>query len=437
MMKNNFYFIGIKGTGMAALALILHKLGNSVTGCDLSKHFFTEEPLIENNIKIESFEDASIPSNSIIIIGNAFLEDFPLVVKARSNKTNTCYRYHEYLGVFMNDYHSICVAGSHGKTTTTGMLSSMMSAYDTTGYLIGDGSGKIESDTKYFCVEADEYRRHFLEYHPKYAIITNIEIDHVDYFKSEEDYQLSYEQFIKQVKEKVLIFGDDEKTRNVKDNDKLIWYGINNNNDLQARNIVESTKDIKFDLYYLNEFKHSFHLNLVGRHLLWNALGVIGIGMLENIPFETIEIGLNSFKGVKRRFVIEEHNENIYVDDYAHHPTEVSITIDAARTRFPDKKIIAIFKPHRVSRVFKFANEFAKALKKADEVYLCDFTSIDDKEEGIDIDISYLKNMIDNSIVVEENEEGAKILASRSPAVFLFMSSKDIYPLAQMVKRYQ
>lgn len=435
MMKNKFYFIGIKGTGMAALALILNKLDHYVSGCDLEKHFFTEDLLVENNIEIQSFENAIIPTDATVIIGNAFLEDFPLVIKARKN--NICYRYHEYLGLFMENYHTICVTGSHGKTTTTGMLSSMMSNFGETGYLIGDGSGKIEKNTKYFCVEADEYRRHFLAYHPNYAIVTNIEIDHVDYFKTEEDYQLAYEEFISQVKEKVLIFGDDKNCRKIKDSDKLIWYGIGDNNDLQAKNIVETTSYMSFDLYYLNEFKYRFNLNLVGRHLLWNALGVIGIGMLENVPFETIEDGLNLFKGVKRRFVIEEHGENVFIDDYAHHPTEVAITIDAARTRYPNKKIVAIFKPHRVSRVYKFAKEFATALKKADEIFLCDFTSIDDKEEGIDIDIYYLKDMIEDSTVIEEDESGANILAKESPAVFLFMSSKDIYPLAEMVKRSQ
>ena len=422
---------------MAALAILLNDLGNEVSGCDLEKHFFTENGLIERNIKIQSFENASIPNDSTVIIGNAFLEDFPLVKQARSNNSVKCYRYHEFVGVFMNDYKSICVAGSHGKTTTTGILSAMMSAYDKTGYLIGDDTGKIEKDTKYFCVEADEFRRHFLQYHPEYAIITNIEIDHVDYFKDEDDYQEAYEQFIKLVKNKILIFGDDEKTSKIKPNSKLIWYGEKDSNDLQARNIIETTTDITFDLYYKNEFKYKFNIPFVGRHLLWNALGVIGIGMLENIPYEIIEEGLNNFKGVKRRFVIEHHLDNIFVDDYAHHPTEVSITIDAARKRFPDKKLIAIFKPHRVSRVFKFAKEFAQALDKADEVYLCDFTSIDDKEEGIDIDINYLKNMIDKAVVLEENDDGAKLLAKQGPAVYLFMSSKDIYPLATLVKRYQ
>ncbi|MBR4444326.1 MAG: UDP-N-acetylmuramate--alanine ligase, partial [Solobacterium sp.] len=143
-----------------------------------------------------------------------------------------------------------------------------------------------------------------------------------------------------------------------------------------------------------------------------------------------------SFHGVKRRFVIEQVGENTFVDDYAHHPTEVGVTIDSARIRFPGRKLVAIFKPHRASRVLYFADQFAAQLSKADKVYLCDFTSIDDKQDGTDIDITYLQKRLPGSVVIPENEEGARILAEEEPAVYLFMSSKDIYGLAELVKRY-
>lgn len=433
-----FYFIGIKGTGMSALACILHDLGNEVAGSDLDKHFFTEEPLRQRNIRIDDFNPDNISDNMTVIIGNAFLEDFPQVVKARNNKTCTCYRYHEYLGEFMEGYNTICVAGSHGKTTTTGMLASMLNNSFPSGYLIGDGSGYVNSDTQYLCVEACEYRRHFLAYRPDYAIITNVEIDHVDYFKSEEDYARAYEEFSENVKKALVIYGDDSNTRNLKIAKEHYWYGLDpNNDDFYALNIKETSINMEFDVYFRQEFIYHFNLPFVGRHLLWNALGVIAIGVLEGLSGEKIEEGLSLFKGVKRRFVIEHHGDNVFVDDYAHHPTEVKITIEAAKKRFPDKKIVAIFKPHRVSRVYYFAKQFADALALADVVYLCDFTSIDDKEEGIDIDISYLQNLIPNSNILPENDEGAKLLAGEGPCCYLFMSSKDIYHLSDLVKRYQ
>ena len=132
---------------------------------------------------------------------------------ALNNPNVTCYRYHVFLGMLMKDYHSICVAGSHGKTTTTTMMSKMLDNVMPTAYLIGDGTGHVTKDSHYFVLEACEYRRHFLAYHPDYAIITNVEIDHVDYFKDEADYGSAYEEFAKQVKKHLAVFGDDPRAR--------------------------------------------------------------------------------------------------------------------------------------------------------------------------------------------------------------------------------
>lgn len=431
-----YYFIGIKGTGMSSLACMLKDLGNEVSGSDLSKHFFTEVGLNERNIPIYDFDPNNIKDGMYVIIGNAFLEDFPEVIAARSNPTCICARYHEFLGEFLKNYHLISIAGSHGKTTTTGMISSVMNLYKKTGYLIGDGTGHLESDTEYFCLESDEFRRHFLAYHPEYAIVTNVEIDHVDYFKDEADYRSSYEEFAKNVTKAMVIYGEDEQARKLDlGNTKVYWYGLEETDDIYAKNVKETSTGMEYDVYFEGDFFAHFTTPLVGHHLLLNSLAVIGVSILEGIPAELIEEGLSHFKGVKRRFVVEEHNDNIYIDDYAHHPTEVGVTIDTARLRFPDKKLVAVFKPHRASRVKYFADDFKKQLEKADKVYLCDFTSIDDKQDGTDIDITYLQKMIPNSVVITEDEKGAEILAQEQPACFLFMSSKDIYGLAEMVKK--
>lgn len=433
----NYYFIGIKGTGMAALACMLHDLGHHVEGSDLPVHYFTQNELELRHIRIKDFNPDNIEDNTYVIIGNAFLEDFPEVQAARNNPTCTCRRYHEFLGEFLENYHLICISGSHGKTTTTGLLSSMLKDYFPTGYLIGDGTGHIDQTTKYFCLEADEFRRHFISYYPKYAIITNVDIDHVDYFKDDEDYRSAYEEYTQNIKEGLVICGDDKEARKLKINPniKVIWYGLGKENDLIATNIIETSDSMEFDVTYQNSFYGHFKLPFVGRHLLLNSLGCIGIGILEKMEVEDMEKGLSHFTGVKRRFVVEEDGENIYIDDYAHHPTEVGVTIDTARLRFPNHKLVAIFKPHRASRVLFFADAFAEQLKKADQVYLCDFTSIDDKQDGTDIDITYLQPKIPNSIILTEDEEGAKVLSKEKPAVFLFMSSKDIYWLAEILKK--
>lgn len=436
MMKNNYYFIGIKGTGMASLAILLKELGNNVTGSDISKHFFTEDELKKFDIEYTTFEEAKIEDNSIVIIGNAFLDDFFLVKKAYENKTLKCYRYHTFLGEFIKNYKSVCIAGSHGKTTTTGILASVLNEKYDAAYLIGDGTGRIDENSEYFILEADEFRRHFIAYYPDYAIITNIDLDHVDYFKDETDYVNAYLEFIDNVSKKVVICGDDKNAKKLEKTDKLLFYGLDANNDATAKNIVETTTTTSFDYYLNNKFLYRFNLNIVGNHLLLNCLGVISVSILEGLDYKEIEEGINKFRGVKRRFVVEESNGYIYIDDYAHHPTEVKVTIEAAKKRYPDKNLVAIFKPHRVSRLYKFVDEFAAALKIADEVYLCDFTSIDDKEEGINIDINYLKDRIPNAKVIKENEDGAKELKDKTNSVYLFMSSKDIYGLEELLKRF-
>ena len=431
-----YYFIGIKGTGMSSLACMLSDLGYQVSGSDLPKHFFTEEGLIARNIPVYEFDPANIHDGMNVIIGNAFLEDFPEVIAARSNPSCTCARYHEFLGSFLKNYKLISIAGSHGKTTTTGMLSGVMKQFGKTGWLIGDGTGHLESDTEYFCLESDEFRRHFLAYHPEYAIITNVDIDHVDYFKDDADYRSAYEEFSRNVTKGLVIYGEDQEARKLKLEKPVLWYGLEENDDIQAVNVDERSDGMDFDVLYKGEMYAHFSTPLVGHHLLLNSLGVIGIGILEDVSPEMIEAGLCSFHGVKRRFVVEEHGDDIYIDDYAHHPTEVGVTIDTARKRFPGKKLVAIFKPHRASRVLYFADQFAAQLKKADRIYLCEFTSIDDKQDGTDIDITYLQKLIPGSQVLEENENGAGILAEETPCVYLFMSSKDIYGLAELVKRY-
>lgn len=431
-----YYFIGIKGTGMAALACMLYDVGEEVMGSDLEKHFFTEDELVKRGITILPFDEENIKDNYTVIIGNAFLEDFEEVKAARRNPTCKCYRYHEFLGELMKRYKSISVCGSHGKTTTTAMLAQVFSSFKDTGYLIGDGEGFLSNDSEFLCVESCEYRRHFLAYHPDYAIITNIEIDHVDYFKDEEDYFSAYQQFVNNVKEGVLFFGEDQYCRRLDFKVPAFSFGLDEeNDDFVAVNIEEDEESTSFDLLFQGNYIFRFNLPFVGRHMLVDALGVISLAVLHCFDPRMIEIALSHFKAPKRRFVIEEYHNTVFIDDYAHHPTEVKVTLTAARKRFPGRKIVAVFKPHRASRVLHFAQAFKDALSQADEVYLLDFTSIDDKQDGVDIDINYLAQMIPGSHVLSEDDSGAQELAKYQNEVLVFMSSKDIYNLSEAVKQ--
>ncbi len=422
---------------MASLACMLKDLGNDVIGSDIDKHFFTEEELVKNGIKILPFSKDNIKDNSTVIIGNAFLEDHEEVKAARANKTCKCYRYHEYLGEFIKNYKSIGIAGSHGKTTTTTLAKTILSSFKKTGYLIGDGEGYISKDSEYICIEADEFRRHFCSYFVNYAVITNIEIDHIDYFKDENDYFNAYQEFVDNVKECVVFNGDDNWCKKLDFKNKIHYsYGFEKDNDFVISNLSINEDKSSFDLVFKGTTLYHFNLPIVQKHIISDAVAVIALAIALCFDIKRIESSLSSYIGPKRRFVIEHFKNSIFVDDYAHHPTEVKVTIEAAKEMFKDKKIIAIFKPHRASRVKYFVDDFVDALKIADKVYLLDFTSIDDKQDGTDIDITYLANKLDGSIVLPENEEGAKQLADNKDAVYLFMSSKDIYNIANMCKKY-
>jgi UDP-N-acetylmuramate--alanine ligase len=187
-------------------------------------------------------------------------------------------------------------------------------------------------------------------------------------------------------------------------------------------------------LYHGQLFGH-FQLPFVGKHLVFDSLAVIGVGILKQLSAQQIEKGICDFTGVKRRFVIEKVKDDILVDDYAHHPTEVGVTLDTARMRWPNRKIVAVFKPHRAGRLLHFADDFASQLKKADVICLCEFTSIDDQQDGVNIDINYLAQKLPGSLVFHETDADAKVLASFAPAVFVFMSSKDIYPFKEKLKK--
>ena len=431
------YFIGIKGAGMASLACMLHDIGEKVSGSDIEKHIFTESELHKRQIPIYRFNEIEFQDNWTVVVGNAFLDSFEEVMKAKANPTIKVIRYHDFLGELLKNYHSVAISGSHGKTTTTSMIGAMLQGYKKAGYLIGDGHGKLAFDDEYLVIEACEYRRHFLSYFPNIAIITNIDLDHIDYFKDDDDYQLAFNQFIENIKDTVIIYGDDLRARHLKSNIETIYYGFESHNDLRAHDVRAYSDHVVFEVIYHGESLGDIDLPFVGDHMILNSLASIAVGIKLKMSLSEIEAGLSNFKGAKRRYEVEEANGNVYVDDYAHHPTEIEMTIKAAKTRFPNRKIVAIFKPHRVSRLYRFAQAFADALSLADEVALCNFTSIDDFEEGYDIDIHYIQKMIKNSVVISEDEAGAKWLAQFEPAVYLFMSSKDIYVLSDYLKRYQ
>lgn len=416
------HFTGIKGSGMSALAQIMHDMGAQVQGSDIAQHFFTEERLRDRGITILPFDPDNIHPNMTIVAGNAFNDSHPELVKAREQGA-TIIRYHKFLGDLMKQYISVAITGAHGKTSTTGLMAHVLDGFKPTSYLIGDGTGFGKENSHFFVAEACEYRRHFLAYHPDYAIMTNIDFDHPDYFAGIEDVFNAFEEMAKQVKKCIIACGDDEYLQRIQAPVPVVYYGFGQENDFQARNVIKSTTGTTFDVMIRNEFFHTFTIPMFGDHAILNALAVISLCHYESIPAEIIQQQFEDFEGVKRRFTQTEINGRILIDDYAHHPTEIRATLQSARQKFPERELIAIFQPHTFTRTQTFLEEFAESLSEADYVYLCDIFGSAREEAGV-LTIHDLEEKIEGSRILQA--EDATPLLQHENAVFLFMGAGDV-----------
>ncbi|MDU7281929.1 MAG: UDP-N-acetylmuramate--L-alanine ligase, partial [Leuconostoc citreum] len=363
-MTKKYYFIGIKGTGMGPLAQILHDQGNTVLGSDIDSYTYTQAPLEAAGIKILPFSADNVDryADAIFVRGNAFNDDHVEVQRALT------------LGVKMMSYPdavqeqiaqttSIAVAGAHGKTSTTGLLAHVVKNIAPTSYLIGDGTGRGVPNSQFFVVEADEYRRHFKDYAPDYAILTNIDFDHPDYYEDINDVTRAFSDFANHVKKAIFAWGDDPHLRLLQPKADVYYYGTNSEqDDFVATNIRKSTQGSHFDVVFRGQSLGEFSVPLFGQHSILNALSVIAVAYMEKMDLSLIKSFLMTYQGVKRRFSEKQIADITVIDDYAHHPTEIDATLDAARQKYPNKQIIAIFQPHTYSRVIAYKDEFAKSL---------------------------------------------------------------------------
>lgn len=421
----HYHFVGIKGSGMSSLAQIMHDLGHEVQGSDIEKYVFTEVALRNKGIKILPFDVENIKEGMVVIQGNAFSDNHEEIVKAHELKLDVI-KYHDFLGHVINQYTSVSVTGAHGKTSTTGLLSHVMNGDKKTSFLIGDGTGMGLPGSDYFAFEACEYRRHFLSYHPDYAIMTNIDFDHPDYFKNIEDVYDAFQDMAHNVKKAIIAWGDDDYLRKLEADVPIYYYGFKETDDIYAKNIQITEKGTQFDVYTNGEFYDQFLSPQFGDHNILNALSVIAISYLEKMNVDNIKDALVTFGGVKRRFNETKVSNQVLVDDYAHHPREISATIESARKKYPQKEVVAVFQPHTFSRTQAFLDEFASSLSKADRVFLCEiFGSI--RENTGELTIQDLIERIDGSSLIDENS--IDILKEFDNAVILFMGAGDIQKL--------
>ena len=423
---SKYHFIGIKGSGMSSLAQIAYDMGHEVKGSDEETYFFTQEKLEQRNIPMYGYSAENIKEGFEVILGNAF-DETHIEYRAAKDLGLKIYTYAQFLGKLLDEIPSIAVTGAHGKTTTSTMVSNIFKHNFVTSFLIGDGTGHGEKNSDYIVAEACEYYRHFLAYHPNYAVVTNIDFDHPDYFNDEHDMFDAFQSFVNQVKDTVVICGDDRLASQLKPSTaKVVTYGFNEGNDYQIKNVKTTSENSEFDVYKNSELLGTFTMAVFGLHDISNATSAIALADICGLSTDEIQQSLGSYHHAERRFTEHKVGTNIVVDDYAHHPSEIKATIDSARRKYSDKQIIAIFQPHTYTRTAKFLNEFAESLLTADKVFLCPiFASVREKEKIVGIED--LQKVTPGSEIIYGEENFDKLNFDNS--VILFMGAGNINKL--------
>lgn len=376
-----YYCIGIKGTGMSTLAQILYDLGNEVSGYDDAKgHKFTQDGLEKRNIPIYYDHDHEIDKGTIVTYSVAFKEDHEEMKRVRKLGL-TVKKYSELMGDVINMFETIGVSGTHGKTTTSSLIRHLLEETVGCNYFIGAGDGYADKKNKYFVVESDEFNRHFTDYHPAYSIITNIEAEHLECYKDIDDIRNTFEIFANQTKKLVVANGDNAEVRKINYKTKVMFYGFNDNNDIVIKNMKLLETGSIFDLYINNELFGHFDIPLYGKHMVANAAAAITIAKELGLTVEKIHELLETFHNAKRRFAETKIGNCVIIDDYAHHPTEIKVTLEAVKQKYPNKRLVVVFVPNTYSRTKDFKNEFVEAFNIADKTYLTEIDCNRERQE--------------------------------------------------------
>tara|TARA_B100000427_G_scaffold328973_1_gene343547 strand:+ start:4665 stop:6056 length:1392 start_codon:yes stop_codon:yes gene_type:complete len=420
------HFVGIGGIGMSGLALIMNGLGLKVQGSDIS-----------NNKNIESLKEKKIPiflnhykkninKITILVISSAIKSNNPELQEAKKLKL-PIYTRGEMLAQIVSLMKNVVVTGSHGKTTTTSLISSIFTQakLDPTiingGVLNSFGNSAKLGKSNWCLIESDESDGTFLKIPFTYSIITNIDAEHLDYYKSIKNLKKKFSEFIEKTPSlgKAFICLDDKNNKEILKkvkNKNFYTYGLNKSSNFQICNIVQKVDFSKFDLKINipgnKVLLKNIKIPLLGIHNVKNAASGVAVAFSIGISEKIIKKGLSKFKGVQRRFnYLFKHNDSIFFDDYAHHPTEISSVLDGVKEVYKEKEIICIFQPHRISRVNNLKIEFSKCFKKAETVILC---PIFKASENLKLNFSYhsfAKLIIKNSrvkLICIENELNLK-----------------------------
>jgi UDP-N-acetylmuramate--alanine ligase len=375
------HFVGSAGAGMSALAELFARRGVAVTGCDAALDPRVAEDLARLGIRAVSGHDAShVEGARAIVVTSALPAGHPERERAAQLGVPVIRRA-EALGEAVGGGELVAIAGTHGKTTTTVMTTEALrsAGLEPTGVAggrVGSWGGNLRfGGERVFVVEADEYDRSFLALTPTVAVVTNVEADHLDIYRDLADIRATFERFLEPARAIVLCADDPgANTLQPRGGAEIIRYGIDSRDArLVARDLRAENGGTTFAVLYDDEALGEVRLRVPGLHNVRNALAAIASGLALGAKVPDLAPGLEAFGGVERRFQRLGSASGVeVVDDYAHHPTEIRATLQAARTAFPGRRIVAAFQPHLFSRTRDFAGDFADALGAADAVYLCE-----------------------------------------------------------------
>ena len=436
---HNVYFIGIGGIGMSALARYFKTIGKNVSGYDKTATILTGE-LIESGIAIH-FED-----NINLIPKDFFIENTLVITTPAVPKTHSEWNYFlernyqikkraEVLGIITKDTFCFAVAGTHGKTTTSSILGHILfeSGADVTSFLGGIvenyNSNLIGNGKTITVVEADEFDRSFLHLHPDIACITSMDADHLDIYGDKATIEASFVEFANKIKDKSKLFIS--KALDLQG----ISVGVNEEADYKAFNIRIEQSEYVFDVKTPSEIIKNIRFALPGKHNLTNALMALAMAKTFGTPTKAIVKALSTFRGVKRRFSYQIKKEHfVFIDDYAHHPTEINAVHQAVTELYPNQKVLAIFQPHLFTRTKDFIDDFAKSLSQFDEIILLEiYPARELPIEGVNSNWLLNKIVNSNKKLVTKADLIPAILKSTATVV-VTIGAGDIGELIEPVK---
>jgi UDP-N-acetylmuramate--alanine ligase len=444
------YMIGIKGVGMTAIAQVLKLRGAEVTGSDTHEKFFTDEVLEKSGIKFyEGFDAENLATEKpdLVIYSTAYTDENPELAAARKSGLETL-SYPEALGEILKEGFGIAVSGTHGKTTTTAILGFVLQELgsDPT-VIVGSavpqlGGNARAGDGKYVVVEADEYQNKFLYFDPRAIILTSAEYDHPDFFKTPEDYFDAFRKFVAKIPADGFLIAcvDDKNVKEIAEaaKCKIIFYGLFGG-DWQAKNIIQKNGGMEFEVFEKGESRGVFKIQLLGNHNVVNALAVISTARALGFDLEKIRAALEKFSGAVRRFEIKgEANGVLVIDDYGHHPTEIRVTLEAARQKYPDKKIWCVFHPHTFTRTKALLSDFSKSFGAADKTIVIDiYGSAREVVGGVssrDL-VEEIKKEGKDALYIPTIPEAAEFLAKevKNGDVVITMGAGDVWRVGELL----